>query len=112
MVERCLSTSPVVHMSQSNSMPIVGLGDRPGSSRQSSSHLSKAILKVSNSLLIVVALHAHLSQGVDSLTGQIHLASLGPDHPSHLQHFPSMLKMSDVVLTAIILRALIITVPR
>merc|ERR1719180_238541 len=76
MVESCFSTSPVVHMSQSNSMPIVGLSDRPGSSRQSSSPLSKTILEVSNSLFIVMTLHAHLSQGVDSLTGQVHLASL------------------------------------
>merc|ERR1711971_1135024 len=110
MVESCFSTSPVVHMSQSNSMPIVGLGNRPGSSRQSSSPLGEAILKVSNGLLIVVALHAHLSQRVDSLTCQVHLASLGPDHPGHLQHLPSMLQMSNIVLTAIILRALIITV--
>merc|ERR1719376_478976 len=84
MVESCLSTSPVVHMSQSNSMQIVGLGDRPGSSRQSSSPLSQAILKVSNGLFVVVTLHAHLSQGVDSLTGQVHLASLRPNHPGHL----------------------------
>merc|ERR1712181_166531 len=110
MVESCLSTSPVVHMSQSNSKPIVGLSNRPGSSRQSSSPLGKAILKVSNSLLIVMTLHAHLSQGVDSLTGQIHLASLGPDHPGHLQHLPRMLQMSNVIFTAIILRALIIPV--
>merc|ERR1719180_170964 len=76
MVESCLSTNPVVHMSQSNSMPIMGLGNRPRSSRQSSSPLGKAILKVSNGLLIVMTLHAPLSQRVDGLTGQVHLASL------------------------------------
>merc|ERR1719376_1640830 len=108
MVESCLSTSPVVHMSQSNSMPIVGLGDRPGSSRQSSSPLSEAILKVGNSLFVVVTLHAHLSQVMDGLTGQVHLPSLGPDHPGHLQHLPSMLQMSNVILTAIIIRTLLV----
>merc|ERR1719234_376714 len=110
MVESCISTSPVVHMSQSNSMPIVGLSNRPGSSRQSSSPLGYTVLKVGNSLFVVVTLHAHLSQGVDSLTGQVHLASLRPDHPGHLQHLPSMLKMSNVIFTAIILRTLVITV--
>merc|ERR1719234_1476974 len=55
-----------------------------------------------------MTLHAHLSQGVDSLTGQVHLASLRPDHPGHLQHLPSMLEMSNVVFTAIILRTLVV----
>ena len=29
LVESCLSTSPVVHMSQSNAKPVVGLSNRP-----------------------------------------------------------------------------------
>merc|ERR1719381_420792 len=110
MVKSCLSSSPVIHMSQSNTMPVVGLSDRPRTSRKSCIPLRETILEVSNGLLVVMTLHAYLSQGVKGFTCQVHLASLGPDHPGHLQHLPSMLQVTNVIVTAIILRTLIITV--
>merc|ERR1719295_1332094 len=61
MVESCLSSSPIVHMSQSNSMPVVGLCDRPGTSRKGCNPLRETILEVGNGLLVVVTLHAYLS---------------------------------------------------
>merc|ERR1719175_68448 len=91
-------------------MPVVGLSDRPGTSRKNCNPLRETILKVSNGLLVVMTLHAYLSQGVKSFTCQVHLASLRPDRPSHLQHLPSMLQVTDVIVTTIILRTLIITV--
>merc|ERR1719305_2265379 len=98
LVERSLRLGPLVHVSQSNSMPVVGLGNGPRSRRKSSNPLGETILEVGNSLLVVVTLHAHLSQEVKSFTCQVHLASLGPDHSGHLQHLPSMLQMANVIV--------------
>merc|ERR1719348_427195 len=58
-------------------------------------------------MLIVMTLHAHLAQGVKSFTCHVHLTSLGPDHPGHLQHLPSMLQMTNVVIAAGIVRSLL-----
>merc|ERR1719228_1237667 len=110
MVESCLGSSPVVHMRQGYSMPVVGLGNRPGPSRKGCNPLRETILEVSNSLLIVMTLHAHLSQGMKSLACQVHLASLRPHHSSHLQHLPSMLQVTNIIVTAIILGTFVITV--
>merc|ERR1719154_385483 len=95
LVERSLCLGPLVHVGQSNSMPVVGLGNGPRSRRKSSNPLGKTVLEVGNSLLVVVTLHALLSQEVKSFTCQVHLASLGPDHSGHLQHLPSMLQMES-----------------